>query len=131
LKSLVGYTSVWMFIAGAFSGIGLGAIQENKWVKHKISSFWQSVIGAGLILVIEFISGCIFNIWLGMGIWDYSTLPFNICGQICLLFGILWFFLTPFAFWVDELIDFYLFESVKSITPLFQRYKSCLMFWKK
>jgi uncharacterized membrane protein len=130
-KSLVGYTSLWMFFIGSFAGLGLGYIQEFKWIKHKINDFWKSIIGACLILLIEFLSGCILNIGLGMNIWDYSTLPFNILGQVCLLFGILWFFLTPFAFWFDTFIDWCLFDEVKTIVPLWKRYLNCLMFWKK
>ena len=43
---------------------------------------WQSLIGSVIITACEFITGVIVNIWLGLGVWDYSTLPFNILGQI-------------------------------------------------
>ena len=41
----------------------------------------------------EFITGIIVNRWLNLGIWDYSNVPFQLFGQICLpfmaLFGLL------------------------------------------
>ena len=42
------------------------------------------------VTAIEFIFGVVFNIWLKMGVWDYSNVPFNIMGQICPMFSILW-----------------------------------------
>ena len=42
----------------------------------------QSVIGAVIVLAVEFISGCVLNLWLGLGVWDYSNQPGNVLGQI-------------------------------------------------
>ena len=39
-------------------------------------------------------TGVIMNIGLGMKIWDYSKRPFNILGQICLLYSFFWFLLS-------------------------------------
>ena len=37
---------------------------------------WQQVlIGAVGITILEFLTGCIVNLWLGWGVWDYSNLP--------------------------------------------------------
>lgn len=47
-------------------------------------------IGSFVITTIEFISGCIVNLWLKMNVWDYSKLPMNIMGQICLPYSFLW-----------------------------------------
>lgn len=130
-KALIGYTSLWIFLIGAATGLGLGGLQEIKWIKHRINDFWKSIIGACMILLIEFVSGCVFNIWLDMKLWDYTTLPLNIYGQVCILFGALWFFLTPFAFWLDTFIDWCLYDDVKTIVPLWRRYVHCVMFWKR
>ncbi len=42
----------------------------------------------------ELTAGLLLNTWLGLDIWDYSGLPMNLCGQICLPFSILWFLLS-------------------------------------
>jgi len=50
----------------------------------------QGIIGSVIVTVLEFITGLIVNVWLCWDVWDYSDLPFNIMGQICLPFSILW-----------------------------------------
>lgn len=54
----------------------------------------KCLFGAIVITLLEFIAGCIVNLWLGWNVWDYSGLMFNLFGQICLPFSALWFFLT-------------------------------------
>lgn len=57
---------------------------------------WKTPLGIqGLycgtaITAVELLAGIIVNIWLGMGVWDYSGLPLNFMGQICLPFWLLW-----------------------------------------
>lgn len=51
----------------------------------------RALVGALFITCTECLFGCIFNRWLGLGIWDYSHLPFQFLGQICLPFSLLWF----------------------------------------
>ena len=46
--------------------------------------FWaQVILGTTIATALEFVAGIILNIWLGLGIWDYSNLPGNVLGQIC------------------------------------------------
>ncbi len=42
------------------------------------------------VTAVEFIFGVVFNVLLKMNVWDYSNLPFNILGQVCLLYTLLW-----------------------------------------
>lgn len=49
---------------------------------------------AAVITTLEFVTGIIVNIRLGWGVWDYSDQPFNLFGQICLLYSLLWFLLA-------------------------------------
>ena len=39
---------------------------------------------------LEFLTGCLVNLWLGWGVWDYSGLSGNILGQICPQYFLLW-----------------------------------------
>lgn len=50
----------------------------------------KCVIGSAIITAIEFAAGCIVNIWLGMEVWNYSNLPFNLLGQVCVMYSTLW-----------------------------------------
>lgn len=57
----------------------------------------QSLLCATLVTISELIAGIILNIWLNLNIWDYSSLPFNLMGQICPQFFLIWWILC-FAF---------------------------------
>ena len=57
------------------------------------SLFTRCLAGAGLITGVELAAGLIVNTGLGLGVWDYSKLPLNILGQVCLP-SALWFGLT-------------------------------------
>ncbi len=59
----------------------------------------KCIIGSALITTLEFLCGCIVNLWLKLKVWDYSNLKFNLLGQICVLYSVLWGFLTiPISF---------------------------------
>lgn len=53
----------------------------------------QALVCALLVTAVELAAGVILNIWLGLDIWDYSHLPFNLWGQICPQFSAVWWFL--------------------------------------
>lgn len=53
----------------------------------------QALACASLVTAVEFLSGLIINVWLGLGVWDYSNLPGNILGQICPQFFFIWWIL--------------------------------------
>ena len=50
----------------------------------------QSLCCAGLVTAVEFVAGLVLNVWLGLGVWDYSHLPLHLMGQICPQFTALW-----------------------------------------
>ena len=50
----------------------------------------QAAICTVAITVTELLAGLILNVWLGLGVWDYSHLPLNLWGQICLQFALIW-----------------------------------------
>ncbi len=56
--------------------------------------FVRCVMGSAVVTSVEFLVGCIVNILLDWAVWDYSELPLNLMGQICLLYSIMWFFLS-------------------------------------
>lgn len=49
------------------------------------------------VTAMELVSGCIVNRWLHLDVWDYSKLRYNLLGQICLLYSVLWLFLSALA----------------------------------
>ena len=71
----------------------------------------QCLLSMIIIVTIEFFSGCVLNLWLGLGVWNYSNMPFNILGQICLPFSIIWFFLSYIAIKLDDWLRKKLFNE--------------------
>lgn len=100
-----------MFFVGGIAFLFVGAINEYlPWD----TPFWkQMLIGDILILVDEFVSGSILNIWLKLGIWDYSNMPFNILGQICLPFAVAWLALAAVAIVLDDYLRYWFFGEEK------------------
>ena len=65
----------------------------------------RALIGTAIITAVEFIAGCILNLWLGWNIWSYESLPYNLLGQIAPTFSALWFLLclpVCFVFTITE-----------------------------
>ena len=58
------------------------------------SLFTRCLAGSGLITGVELAAGIIVNQVMGLGVWDYSDMPMNIMGQVCLPYSVLWFGLT-------------------------------------
>ena len=53
----------------------------------------KAVMCTFAVTALEFLTGCIVNIRLGWNVWDYSKLPFNLMGQICPAFSLMWLIL--------------------------------------
>ena len=97
-----GYSHWTMFILGGICFITLGLINEFlSWDTPLIS---QMVIGSIIITALEFITGCIVNLWLGWNVWDYSNLPYNLLGQISLFSSIGWIGLSLVGIVLDDFI---------------------------
>lgn len=90
-----------MFIVGGLAFFLIGCINEKC---RKMPLVRQMLIGAIVITALEFVCGCIVNLWLGWNVWDYSNMPFNLLGQICLPFTAIWFFLSVVAVVLDDWI---------------------------
>ena len=64
-------------------------------------------------------AGLVLNICLGMAVWDYSTLPGNLWGQICLPFSALWALLAGFAVVLDDWLRYWMFGEDRPHYVLF------------
>lgn len=63
----------------------------------------RCIVGGVVITAVEYIVGAIVNVRMGLGVWDYSDLPHNLYGQICLRFSLLWAALSAPA---SAVVDF-------------------------
>lgn len=106
-----GYSHISMFILGALCFVLLGGI--NEFLPWELGFVWQMLIGAGIVTILELIVGIVVNIWFGLEVWDYSNLPFNFMGQICLPFSFAWTLLSGVAIVVDDYLRYWLFGEEK------------------
>lgn len=84
-----GYTHWTMGITG---GIVLTMLYEvNR--RDGMTLLKSCYIGALLITALELAVGIFDNIIMHWQVWDYSDMPLNFLGQICLPFSCLWFIL--------------------------------------
>lgn len=105
-------TSHWtMGALGGICFIVIGLI--NEVLSWKTPLWIQSILGSVVITVLEFIMGCTLNLWMGLGIWDYSQVPFNICGQICLPFSLIWCGIAILAIVLDDYLRYIFFKEEK------------------
>lgn len=104
-----GYTHWTMGVLGGIILILIGLIDEVA--REDIPLLWQAPIGSIIITLLEYYAGWILNIKLNLDIWDYSDLPFNVDGQVCLPFSLLWMFLSVVAVWLDNFIRWKLFNE--------------------
>lgn len=113
-----GRTHWTMFIVGGFCFLSVGLINELfEWDMPLIR---QMLIAAVWVTIIEFDAGIILNGGYKLNIWDYSNMPFNIWGQVCLPYTILWFFLSLPAIILDDYLRYWIFGEDKPHYTLFK-----------
>ena len=106
-----------MFILGGVCFVCLGLINEIlSWDTPLVI---QMLIGCIIITSLEFVIGVIVNLLLNLNVWDYSDLPFNLFGQICLQFSILWYFLSAVGIILDDYMRYWIFHEEKPRYKLF------------
>ena len=111
-----GETHWTMGILGGICLIVIGLINE---LFSDIPLLYQGFIGSIIITFLEYFSGMLLNVKLGLGIWDYSMLPWNVDGQVCLYFSIMWIFVSMFASLLDDTIRVKLFKESPKVTRFF------------
>lgn len=112
-----GRSHISMFILGGLCFVLIGGI--NNYISWEMPLILQMIIGAVVITTLEFITGYIVNIKLGLNVWDYSNQPFNIMGQICLSFSFLWMLISLIAIVLDDYLRYWIFKEKKPKYHLF------------
>ena len=114
-----GWTNISMLFVGGLCAVLIGLLDEHR---KKLKMWIQCIEGTIIVLIIEFVSGMILNVWLKFGIWDYSGTWENLYGQICLPYAALWFILVPTAVYTDDYLRYKLYGEKKP-QGLFYNYK--------
>ena len=112
------------FLYGPFCGIyGLGAVIMIIFL-HKYQKKYNALFIGGFIVgsIIEYVVSLFGELVLGVKWWDYSGMPLNLNGRICVYFSIFWGFLGMYLIAslnpkVDRLINWIKmkFKSLKTL----------------
>jgi len=107
-----GYSHIAMFFLGGLCFLFVGWINNNYFTSK--NNFLTRLLVSSLVITgMELMFGMIFNMRLGLNIWDYGSMRFNLMGQISIGYSILWFFLSlPIIFSYDYL-NYWIFGEEK------------------
>ena len=106
-----GRTHWTMAVLGGISFVICGGV--NEYLSCETPLLLQCLICAVLITAAELAAGMVLNVRMGLAIWDYSDLPFQYRGQICLGYSCLWYLLSMVAILLDDWIRWRFFGEEK------------------
>ena len=97
--------------SGFMGGICLILVDQinDRWFGWDTQLIIQAIIGGIICTSIEFIVGTIDRVVLHLNMWDYSFIPFNYKGIICLPFSIAWCVLSILAIFIGDAVRYYIF----------------------
>lgn len=84
-----GYTHWTMLICGGICFVMMYLISAAG-----MSFPRKCILSAAAITAVEFFTGCLVNLRMHWHVWDYSAVRFNVLGQICPLFTLMWLILS-------------------------------------
>lgn len=100
-----GHTHWTMGIVGGVCFVLIGGL--NNYLPWEMPVWQQAVCGSAMV------TGVVLNLYLGLGVWDYSNMPCNLLGQICLPYSVLWVGLSLVCIFVDDGLRHWLFHEEK------------------
>ena len=106
-----GYSFPLMGCCGGLAVIILDKINDK--ISWNVDILLQGLCGTTLITSFEFIIGeiMIHTSFLPK-MWDYSNMPLNYKGIVCVPFSIGWFFLSLVAIFTADAMNYYVFEEL-------------------
>lgn len=103
-----GYSHISMFFVGGLCFLIIGSLDERSPAPCLL---YQAAVSCAVITSLEFVSGVTVNLVLKLNVWDYSYLPMNILGQVCLPYSLLWFVLSIPAIYYEDFLRRVLFDE--------------------
>ncbi len=118
--NMIGHSSPWMMIDYGLLGI------ITPWLRNPLKTKGiplplRAVVYMIGIFLVEYVSGILFHKVIGLRIWDYSHLRWNLHGQITLMYAPYWYALglgiEKLYEWVDKSAWAILTKSPEGYTP--------------
>ena len=111
-----GYTHVSMAVAGGVCVVLIDRVCNGALQRSGLTV--RCFAGGTIITSVELVAGIVVNFILKLHVWDYSHLPLNIFGQICLPFTALWMLASIPAMALGHFFG----KSKELNRPLFRRH---------
>lgn len=108
----VTYKNISYPLMGVVGGISLLLFDQiNNRISWELDLLLQGCIGSAIVTGFELIIGEGLKILNQPPMWDYSNMPLNYDGVICLPFSIIWIFITILGVLVADAYNYYLFHE--------------------
>lgn len=104
-----GFSHWSMFLLGGICMIFIG--KQGQWTEWKSPICLQLLRSIIFVASGEFITGLIVNKWLAWNVWDYSDRRWNILGQVCMLFTIIFAILCFLAIFLSKWILVHIYKK--------------------
>ena len=102
-------TDVTSFFMGGIAFVVIG--QLNEGYNYVMPVWYQMIVSGMFITTMEYYVGIIFN--ADHHIWDYSGLWWNVDGQVCLAYSLLWVALSLVGILLDDWLRYKFFGEEK------------------
>ena len=93
-----------MFLLGCFIYSLLEIAARGYGTAPRHTLLLQALSGAFIITALEMVVGVLDNLVLQWHVWSYREMPWNVYGQICLPFSVLWFLVCIPALGICEVV---------------------------
>ena len=104
-----GFSHWTMFLLG---GLCLWFCTWQGMVTKWEDPLWRQVVRCiFFVTCCEFITGIIVNKWMHWAVWDYSDQPFQLCGQICVPFMIIFSALCVLGIFLGGYLMHFIFHE--------------------
>ena len=97
-----------------FGGICMVFFTVQGQMLHWQDPLWRQILrGTIFITAMEFITGIIVNKWMHLQVWDYTDQPFQLFGQICLPFALIFSGLCALGILLSGYLLYWLYGEEK------------------
>ncbi len=104
-----GFTHISMGLLGGLCFVFIGCLGRLR-RSGRLTLMQQLTLSTMFITTSELLCGLVTNLYMGLNVWDYSDVPLNYMGQICLPFVFLWFGISYLGALADEWVLRHIFH---------------------
>lgn len=118
-------------IMGVCGGLTILILDKiNDWISWDTDILIQALCGGALVTFFELVIGELaLHTDIFPVMWDYSDMPLNFDGVICLPFSLLWCVMSALAIFLADAINYYVLDD--SRRPYYKLFGKTILRYKK